>query len=347
MLIGLLRRRTITLHYPNKQLLSFCSLPSSYIWLTRTTVCFQVLQGLVLATKPGSRCSRLSHHLSPLQSSPGPLPVSAHVATALRGDVAVLCWWLWQGQTTLRHPPSCRNTGTGWFWRMWGSFKSPKPQDPARPTRRDGREMQAEAHGESPGDAYPKRRGCQFPFQLGLGRAWPSFSQPPSFHNHPRLCSKYKGTCGFSSSFIFIFPPSGTTHSLLCIKNISEVKVHSCQNRINTTHKSGFELLVCCNNRLLASVSLGPWFYLMTWKLLVQTQAWKATHSISRTTKSVTQLGSDPGSTTDCLAGGHLTSDPRLLTYKRVWHVSPASCLPCPHLPLGSCQNDFLHTNST
>ena len=277
MLIGLLRRRTITLHYPNKQLLSFCSLPSSYIWLMRTTVCFQVLQGLVLATKPGSRCSRLSHHLSPLQSSPGPLPVSAHVATALRGDVAVLCWWLWQGQTTLRHLPSCRNTGTGWFWGMWGSFKSPKPQDPARPTRRDGREMQAEAHGESPGDAYPKRRGCQFPFQLGLGRAWPSFSQPPSFHNHPRLCSKYKGTCGFSSSFTFIFPPSGTTILFFVLKIYRRLRSTAAKTELTQPTNQDLNCMSAANTRLLASVSLGPWLYL-TWKLLVQTQAWKPTH---------------------------------------------------------------------
>ena len=208
MLIGLLRRRTITLHYPNKQLLSFWSLPSSYIWLMRTTVCFQVLQGLVLATKPGSRCSCLSHHLGPPQSSPGPLPVSAHVATALRGHVVVLCWWLWQGQTTLCHPPSCRNAGTAWFWGMWGSFKSPKPQDPARPTRKDGRERPRERVQEALTQSGGAANSL---FQLGLGRAWPSFSQPPSFHNHPRLRSKHKGPCGFSFSFIFLFPPSSTT----------------------------------------------------------------------------------------------------------------------------------------
>lgn len=235
-------RRATTLHYPNKQLLSLCSF---FFYLVnesnRVSRCFgdwfwpqsQACDAAAWASTCGST------------EFPWATACVTHVATALRGDVVVLRGWLWQGQTTLRHPPSCRNTGTAWFWGMWGSFKSPKPQDSVHPTRRDVRKRQGEAQGESPGDAYPKRRGCQLPLPVRTGAGLTLLLPTPILSQSPEAVLQVQRHLWFLLLFYLHISSFRHYHFLLCVKNISEVKVHSCQNRINTTHKSGFELHVC------------------------------------------------------------------------------------------------------
>lgn len=153
-----------------------------------------------------------------------------------------------QAAGTLEQPDS-EERGAG--------FKPPKPQGPAHPTkgmagRSSGRprERVLETLSQSGGGAASSL------FSLGLGWARPSFSQPPSFHNNPRLCPSTEAP---------VVSPLLPSHFLLPALPFSSVlKIY---RRLRSTAakteqiqptKQDLNCMSATNDPLLASVSLGP-----------------------------------------------------------------------------------------
>lgn len=134
-----------------------------------------------------------------------------------------------------------------------------------------------------------------------------------------------------------------------CVKNLSDAKVHSCQNQINTTHKSGLELHIYCEQSFVSFSETGSLILLDYMKgCWSKHRHWSQPTSISRTAESET-IGFQ--SWLDHLPPSWMMLSLRPLVFSPVkgscTPYFPASCLPGPHLPLCSSHNDFLHDNST